>query len=120
MKIGAEGQIFPPCEGVRNFSPPCEGARNVSPPCEGGVGGVWGWLARATLPGHRNPPLSPLRKGGRGFRRRFAQQFQDEQKPTVTPTFHLPSARQTATNAKNLCMNCPIAATPRPILLEHQ
>src|SRR5208337_2431472 len=78
MKIGAEGQIFPPCEGVRNFSPPCEGARNVSPPCEGGVGGVWGWLARAMLPGHQNPPVSPLRKGGREFRRRSAQQLQDE------------------------------------------
>jgi hypothetical protein len=31
-----------------------------------------------------------IRKGGRGFRRRFAQQFQDEWKPRATPTFHHP------------------------------
>jgi hypothetical protein len=55
----------PPCEGGIKDSPPCEGGIKDSPPCEGGVGGVWGWLARAMLPGHRNPPVSPLRKGGR-------------------------------------------------------
>src|SRR5208337_4694690 len=37
-----------------------------------------------------------LREGGRGFRRRFAQQFQDEWKPRATPTFHLPSAAKPA------------------------
>src|SRR5271157_6024169 len=31
-----------------------------------------------------------IRNGGRGFRRRFAQQFQDEWKPRATPTFHHP------------------------------
>src|SRR5208337_1754352 len=31
-----------------------------------------------------------IRNGRRGFRRRFAQQFQDEWKPRATPTFHHP------------------------------
>jgi|GEM_PF-950240 len=68
--------------------PPTEARKKDSPPCEGGVGGVLGWLTRNMLPGHRNPPVSPLRKGGRGFRRRLAQEFQDEWKPRATPTFH--------------------------------
>ena len=46
----------------REIPPLAKGAPNKSPPCEGGVGGVWGWLARATLPGDLAPPESPLRK----------------------------------------------------------
>ena len=52
---------------------------------------MWGWLARAMLPGHQNPPVSPLRKGGREFRRRPAQQFLDEWKPRATPSLHHPN-----------------------------
>src|SRR5271165_6119205 len=35
---------------------------------------TWGWLTRAMLPGHRNPPVSSLRKG-QGLRTTFPWVF---------------------------------------------
>jgi hypothetical protein len=46
----------------------------------------------------------PLR-GGRGFRRRFAQQFQDEWKPRATPTFHHPSVAHGDRKKKSVVMS---------------
>ena len=37
------------------------------------IAATWGWLTRATLPGHRDPPISPLRKEGKGLYPRFAR-----------------------------------------------
>jgi len=88
------------------------------------IAATWGWPARVMLPGHRDPPVSPLRKGGkglyppfvrkgaRGFRRRFAQQFPDEWKPRATPTFHLPSAAQPATSVHRFSHR---ASSPGPL-----
>jgi hypothetical protein len=59
---------------------------------EGGWGGSGaGWrvpCCRAI----KTPLYPPFAKGGRGFRRRTAQQFQDEWKPKATSTFHHPTA----------------------------
>src|SRR5271157_5418580 len=51
-----------------------------------------------------------IRKGGRGFRRRFAQQFQDEWKPRATPTFHHPTV---------LLLSCSHRAS-RPVVSREQ
>src|SRR5208337_4690305 len=34
---------------------------------------TWSWLTRAMLPGHRDPPVSPLGKGGKGLYRPYAR-----------------------------------------------